>query len=437
MPAESTLTDYGPIARHFKRAPLGSLCVEDGGVQTGPFGSQLHQQDYVPVGTPIITVEHLGENRITHQDLPRVSDEDRTRLARYSLREGDIVFSRVGSVDRRALVRKEEDGWLFSGRCLRVRANPAVIWPQFLSWFFGSEGFKKYIRQVAVGATMPSINTKILSDLPIYYPCLDEQKAIAAVLGTLDDKIDLNRRMNATLETSTQAIFKLLFPGPSSAAPPKGWRQSTIGEEVRVVGGSTPNTSDRDFWEGGTHHWATPKDLSTLTSPVLLDTERRITDAGLQQIASGLLPPGTILLSSRAPIGYLVISEVPVAVNQGFIAMVCDKTLPNYFVQLWTKNSIEAIKARANGTTFLEISKGNFRPLRVLVPPSALLADFVQQVDPLYKKIVANLRESQNVDCTEGRAAAKTHERRSLSFNIYHLRHNNESRFTSHTEGDH
>jgi type I restriction enzyme S subunit len=178
---------------------------------------------------------------------------------------------------------------------------------------------------------------------------------------------------------------------------PKGWRESTIGEEVRVVGGSTPSTSKPEFWEGGTNHWATPKDLSNLSSPVLLDTERRITDAGLQEISSGLLPVGTVLLSSRAPIGYLVIAEVPVAVNQGFIAMICDKLLPNYYVWLWVSQNMEAIKARANGTTFMEISKSNFRPLPVVVPPPPVLDEFKRQVAPLHQRIVSNLQESRTL----------------------------------------
>jgi type I restriction enzyme, S subunit len=211
MAGEIQSTDYGPMAGYFESAPLGSLCVEEGGVQTGPFGSQLHHEDYVTVGTPIITVEHLGENRIIRTNLPRVSDEDRARLSRYSLQDGDIVFSRVGSVDRRALVRQEEDGWLFSGRCLRVRVDKKRICPQFLSWVFGLEGFKEHIRRVAVGATMPSINTKILSEIPVYFPPLPIQQRIAQILGALDDKIELNRRMNATLEAMARALFQSWF----------------------------------------------------------------------------------------------------------------------------------------------------------------------------------------------------------------------------------
>lgn len=204
-------SEYGQIDSSFSMQPLSDLCVEKGGVQTGPFGSQLHQKDYVECGTPIITVEHLGENRIVHSNLPRITDADRKRLSKYWIHEGDIVFSRVGSVDRRALVSSKEDGWLFSGRCLRVRPKQELLDSTYLSYFFGSVGFKKYIRSIAVGATMPSINTKILSEIPIYYPEVIKQKTIAKILKSLDDKIGLNQRKNKTLEEMAQALFKCWF----------------------------------------------------------------------------------------------------------------------------------------------------------------------------------------------------------------------------------
>src|SRR5690554_573711 len=212
MSSKTRNTEYGPISEKLLRADLSELCVNKHGVQTGPFGSQLHKKDYVEDGTPIITVEHLGDNRITHENTPFVSDDDKKRLSKYHLQEGDIVFSRVGSVDRRALVRKTEDGWLFSGRCLRVRVDEEKINPIYLSYFFGLESFKSYIRSIAVGATMPSLNTKILSDVPVYYPeNLAEQECIAHLLYTLDEKIELNRQTNQTLEQMAQAIFKSWF----------------------------------------------------------------------------------------------------------------------------------------------------------------------------------------------------------------------------------
>ena len=409
MVDKAAITEYGPISDEFAHSRLSDLCVPDGGVQTGPFGSQLHAKDYVEIGTPIITVEHLGDNRIIHTNLPQVSDEDKERLAKYKLRTGDIVFSRVGSVDRRAFVHPEEDGWLFSGRCLRVRPDSNKINPEYLSWFFGLPGFKEYVRQIAVGATMPSLNTKLLSDVVIYFPpTLKEQQSIANILGTLKDKIELNKRMNLTLEKIARAIFKSwfvnfepvhskligqhasninsqitnLFPRSFEKCElgmiPSGWSIRPIGDVVKVFGGGTPSTKEPSFWDGGTHYFCAPKDMSSLTSPVLLDTERQLTDAGLAKVSSGQLPIGTVLLSSRAPIGYLAIVETPVSVNQGIIAMVCEDKLPNLYVLFWAKANMERIIANANGSTFLEISKRNFRPIKTLVPPEPVLEKFMQ-----------------------------------------------------------
>ena len=225
-------TAYGRMSTDFSEHVLGDLCESRNGVQTGPFGSQLHKKDYVEVGTPIITVEHLGDNRIIHRNLPRVSDNDKERLNKYVLREGDIVFSRVGSVDRRSLVRSEEDGWLFSGRCLRVRPDPNRIDSVYLSYFLGHPAFKEHIRSIAVGATMPSINTKILKDVMVYIPSLSEQRRIAHILGTLDDKIELNRRMNETLEEMARAIFKDWFVDFGPVRAKMEGREAYLPEEI-------------------------------------------------------------------------------------------------------------------------------------------------------------------------------------------------------------
>lgn len=274
----------------------------------------------------------------------------------------------------------------------------------------------------AAGHGTGVLPTDKLNSLPIPDLPLPEQRAIAATLGALDDKIDLNRKMNATLEAMARALFRDWFVdfGPTRAkmearAPylstdiwslfpdrlddeskPEGWEVSTIGDEVRVVGGSTPSTKEPDLWDGGIN-WATPKDLSNLAAPVLLETSRTISAAGLAKISSGQLPIGSVLLSSRAPIGYLAMAEVPVAINQGFIGMICDKRVSNVFAWLWTLENMEAILAKANGSTFQEISKGNFRPLPVVVPTAPVLQAFDAIAKPLYDRIAKNERESRTL----------------------------------------
>lgn len=268
---------------------------------------------------------------------------------------------------------------------------------------------------------VPGINRNHVHEARVKVPDVAKQQAVAHVLGALDKKIKRNCLTSQTLETMARSIFKDWFVdyGPVRAnidgrAPylasntwqlfpqsldgdnkPNGWVASCIGDEVKVVGGSTPSTKEPAYWESGNHCWATPKDLSSLSSPVLLSTDRKITDKGLAQISSGLLPPGTVLLSSRAPIGYLVITEVPTAINQGFIAMRCEKALPNLFVMLWCRERMDLILGNANGSTFQEISKSNFRPLPVVVPPKPIIDAFVSVTGPMYQTIVANLRENQ------------------------------------------
>jgi type I restriction enzyme S subunit len=283
------------------------------------------------------------------------------------------------------------------------------------------------IKSIATGSAQPNLNIPNLHSLEIPVPPLPEQKAIAAVLGALDDKIELNRRINATLEAMARALFQSWFVdfdpvcAKQEGRPPAGldeptaalfadefqdselgpipqeWTVEPVGDVVECVGGSTPSTKEPQFWDGGTHHWTTPKDFSSLASPILIDTERKITDAGLSKISSGLLPAGTLLLSSRAPVGYLAISSVSIAINQGFIAMKCNERASNYFMLNWCQSNLNTIKVRASGTTFPEISKRNFRSILVTLPPPSIMAAFTSQVAPLYTRIAANLRESRTL----------------------------------------
>ncbi|MDF1500850.1 MAG: restriction endonuclease subunit S [Anaerolineales bacterium] len=284
------------------------------------------------------------------------------------------------------------------------------------------------LERQASGSTFKEISGGSLKKVLLRLPAdFDEQRAIAHILGTLDDKIELNRSMNATLEAIARAIFKSWFvdfdpvyaklegrdPGlPAHIADlfpdrlvdselgeiPEGWNVMPVGDAVEAVGGATPYTKNPVFWEDGKICWATPKDLSGMDSPILVDTSRKITEEGLSTISSGLLPVGTVLLSSRAPVGYLAISVVPTAINQGFIAMKCDGPVSNYFMLNWCHFNMEEIKQRASGTTFAEISKKAFRPIPIFVPPLETVHTFDKLVETLYERIQVNIRESESLE---------------------------------------
>lgn len=190
-------------------------------IKTGPFGSSLHEKDYVTDGTPIITVEHLGERGVTYQNLPMVSELDRRRLNAYTLQTDDIVFSRVGSVDRNSLIREKERGWLFSGRLLRIRPNKKEIFPAFLSHLFHYEPTKQIIRSVAVGQTMPSLNTAILKFIELILPTWKEQNAIAQILSDMDAEIEKLEQQRDKYKAIKQGMMQELLTGKTRLT----WRQ--------------------------------------------------------------------------------------------------------------------------------------------------------------------------------------------------------------------
>ena len=252
---------------------------------------------------------------------------------------------------------------------------------------------------------------------------LSEQRAIAHILGSLDDKIELNQQMAQTLESIARAIFKswfvdfdpvkakmegkqpegmteeiaALFPerlvDSELGMIPEGWDIATMQDLGTIKGGATPSTKNPDYWEGGTNHWITPKDMSNLDSIVVLDTSRKITDSGMQRISSRQLPAGTVLMSSRAPVGYLAISAIPISINQGFIAIVCNKSIPNSYVLYLLESNMDKIKMSSGGSTFSEISKRNFRPIKILLPNKDLLVKFNEIIEPIVDKMTRLQRE--------------------------------------------
>ena len=200
-------------------------------VKTGPFGSALHERDYVDDGTPIITVEHLSEHGIIHHGLPLVSTADCSRLKSYQLRMGDIVFSRVGSVDRNSLVREMEDGWLFSGRLLRVRISDSITYPPYLSYHFHSESFKSRIRGVAVGQTMASLNTQILKSVHVVLPTTPEQHAIGEALSDVDGLLVALDALIAKKRAIKQATMQQLLTGKTRLPGFSGaWKMKRLGD---------------------------------------------------------------------------------------------------------------------------------------------------------------------------------------------------------------
>ncbi len=454
---------FANCPNEWEMTTLGQLVDTGGGsVQTGPFGSQLHASDYVEAGIPSVMPKNIAIEGIAEEEIARITPEDARRLAKYLLAEGDIIYSRRGDVEKSALVKPEEAGWLCGTGCLRVRLgkNPKVT-PEFLHAYLSTPTIREWVSRNAIGATMPNLNTSILRDVPVLVPESKDIKYIASTWDAFNDKIQLNRQTNQTLESMAQALFKSWFVDfdpvidnalaagndipPELAARaegrkslqiraeqhaalrasdtpdavqhpqlpeairqlfpssfvfhaemgwiPKGWEVKPVGDVIQNVGGGTPKTSELSFWENGIHPFCTPKDMSLLTSKMLLGTERHLTDAGVEKISSGKLPVGTVLMSSRAPIGYLAITDTAVSVNQGIIAMKPSFPFGSEYILSWAEANMDEVISRANGSTFLEISKKNFREIPFVLPGDDVLQKYDALAKPYFTRITSIQKE--------------------------------------------
>lgn len=198
---------------------LGEVCDAGGGViKTGPFGSQLHESDYSPLGTPVVMPKDIIDGKVSEKSIARIAESHVDRLAHHQLRPGDIVFGRRGDIGRQALITTNQSGWLCGTGCLRITLGHSELDPQYLHYYLRDEVVIEGIAQQAIGATMPNLNTSILRGIEIRFPRRAQQRNIAAILSNYDDLIENNTRRIAILEEMARRIYeewfaRFRFPG--------------------------------------------------------------------------------------------------------------------------------------------------------------------------------------------------------------------------------
>lgn len=377
-------------------------------------------------GVPLIATNCIRNDALypVFERVRFVDEETYRTWFRGHPQPGDLIFVCKGSPGR-VCMTPDPVPFCIAQDMVAIRADDKLIYPKYLFAALRSPVVQERIAGLHVGSLIPHFKKGDFDKLSIPVPDRDTQVAIGDSYFDLSLAMELNRRTTQTCEKMARALFRAWFvdfepvkakaegadgfPGmpqqvfnqlperlneTAHGAVPAGWSFVPIGDLVDVVGGATPSTKTPTFWDGGDNAFCTPKDMSRLDSPVLLDTERHITQAGVDKISSGQLPAGAVLLSSRAPIGYLALAATPVSVNQGIIAM---KTgaIPNSYVLLWTEANMDVVKSRAGGSTFAEISKRNFRPIPALRPDDATLHAFGDATAPLFEMITVNERETQ------------------------------------------
>ena len=416
------------MASDLTETTLGDLLDGTGGsIKTGPFGTKLKAAEYTSTGAPVISVGEVGHGRLrVHEDTPRVDLSVTSRMPEYLLKAGDIVFGRKGAVERSAQVQPDEDGYFLGSDGIRIRLNCDACEPKFIAYQLQARAHRAWMLQHAAGTTMPSLNEGIIRRIPIRIRPLTEQKAIAHILGTLDDKIELNRRMNATLEAMARAMFQSwfvdfdpvrakldgrqpvgldaatagLFPAnfQDSAVGhiPKGWETGSILRQADLLSGGTPKTDIPTYWNGDVP-WASAKDVSQCGDAFLVSTERTITKLGVEESSTKIIPAfATVVVARGATTGRLTMFGHSMAMNQTCYGLRSKVGSP-FALYCNVRHFVERLVQGGHGSIFDTITTSTFEATAVLLAPKEVLLAFDQQVTPLFHQVRANLHQSRTL----------------------------------------
>ena len=387
-----------------------------------------------------IDISSVGVGRIdTPPQWMKISDAP--SRAKRLVRKGDTVLSTVRP-NRRSMFFASQPGddWVVSTGFAVLRPNTKLVAPRFLYACVFNPAFTAYLVAREKGAAYPAVSPEDIANAEIPFPPLKEQRAIASILGSLDDKIELNRRINRTLEEMARAIFKSWFidfdPVRAKAAVrrehpkwtdeqvsrtacpnlkpeiarlfpdsfvdselgqiPKGWRVQSFTDGTEVIGGGTPKTSVREFW-GGEIPWFSVADTPAPGDVFAISTEKTITREGLNSCSARILPVGTTIISARGTVGNLALVGVPMAMNQSCYGLRPPHGQRGYYLYFATKALVEIFRQRAHGSVFNTVTRETLSGTQVVAPPRDLIEAFEGLASALLERILADQRQSSTL----------------------------------------
>lgn len=327
-----------------------------------------------------------------------ITVEKDNQLRNGRVERGNTVLTTRGTVGNAAYYGdrvKYEHMRINSGMVILKPKDATIVEDEFIYYLVTSPLAKRTIELFCSGSAQPQLPIKDFIKIKYDLPDLDKQKEVVKILSTYDNLIELNTKRIKTLEQMAENLYKewfvrFRFPGHENAefenGIPKGWEIKRIGEIGKVVGGGTPSTEQSEYWNGDIP-WLTPADMKSFDDIYISSGSTFITEEGLKKSSATMLPKDTVLLSSRAPIGYVGIAKNPICTNQGFKNVICNPTniLPEVLFYYFKKNK-DLLECYASGSTFLEVSSGRLKKIKLIVPPLNIQQIFVDTISPWIKQ---------------------------------------------------
>lgn len=379
-----------------------------------------------PFGIPTLTAANVKNGRIDLSSVSYVSQETYNRwITRGLPKPGDVLITTEAPVGEIASFPGDQT-YLITRRVMALRGKSNELDNNFLKYSLLYSGNHDRLLAVVRGSTVPRVLKTDITGLEIAVPPLPEQKAIAHILGTLDDKIELNREMNQTLEAMARAIFKSWFvdfdpvrakmegrqPAGMDAATaelfpdefeesalgmiPKGWRVDTFDKIVHILSGGTPKTSVSEYWNGKIL-WFSVKDAPNKSDVFVIDTEKRITQLGVDKSATQILPKGTTIITARGTVGKLALVGIEMAMNQSCFGIKGKNGYTDLFIYYHLSTVITELQHKTHGSVFDTINRQTFTSVKAVLPPKEIAQAFDDIVKTLMDKLLVNLFESRTL----------------------------------------
>ena len=362
-------------------------------IAMGPFGSNIKVSCFVDSGVPVLNGSNLEGFSLSEKTFRYVTREKADSLNKANAHRGDIVITHRGTLGQMVFIPQDSkyDRYVISQSQFRVRCNDKVL-PEYLVYYFhtpiGQHKLLSNASQVGVPALARPSST--FQQIEVVLPELSIQKCVVEIISTIQKKIVNNQELNDNLEQQAQSYFQELFV---DNADPE-WAIGTISDLGTVVGGSTPSKAKPEYYTESGIAWITPKDLSINKSKFVSHGENDITELGLKNSSAAIMPEGTVLFSSRAPIGYIAIAAGEVTTNQGFKSVVPKPEIGTPFVYFFLKNTLPVIEGMASGSTFKEVSGSTMKNVPAVIPDAETLAKFSDFCAPIFAQ--QRILEEQN-----------------------------------------
>ena len=370
---------------NWKHVSLGEISVN---IQTGPFGSQLHQSDYSEKGTPVVMPKDLISGHISEESIARVSDDHVERLSRHKIEVGDILYSRRGDVGRCAFASETEAGWLCGTGCLRVTIDSRKANPKFVFYQLLKADTIGWVEKHAVGSTMLNLNTSILSSVPIDLPSHDKQNHIVGVLSAYDDLIENNQKQIKLLEEAAQRLYKewfvdLRFPGHENTkitdGVPEGWSVQSINDIAEYINGYAFKPSD---WGNLGKPIIKIKEMG---SGIASDTPRNTGESIPERYN---VTAGDILFSWSATLSAKIWDEEDGLLNQHLFKVIPHGGVSREFVLQSILKTLDEFSNLTTGSTMKHIQRGKLKEVHIIVPNEQMMHIYESISEPSREQIL-------------------------------------------------